>query len=125
MAIENEELFVEKYTELLLAAWRDDAALGRILTNPAAAAAEFGLPVDAGATVRVDRSQPENLYTKDEVVRDWTATAGVHILHIPRAAPCQYVRTDRCRPRRRRRGSGRPRPRPLTITPLSPGLLTP
>jgi hypothetical protein len=83
MAIENEELFVEKYSVLLLSAWRDELALNSILADPKKAAIEAGLPVDSGAIVRVDRTQPENPYSQKDVIRDWTETPGVHVLHVP------------------------------------------
>jgi hypothetical protein len=83
MAIDNEDLFIEKYSMLLLSAWRDEASMASILADPTTAAQNFGLPVDAGAVVKADRTQPENPYTKAETIRDWTATPGVHVLHLP------------------------------------------
>jgi hypothetical protein len=81
--IESEDLFLEKYSTLLVTAWRDESAMSTILADPKKAAVEVGLPVTSGATVLVDRTQPENPYTKAETIRDWTATPGTHILHLP------------------------------------------
>jgi hypothetical protein len=81
--IESEDLFLEKYSTLLVTAWRDEAAMNTILADPKRAATEVGLPVEAGAAVQIDRTQPESPYTKAETIRDWTATPGVHILHVP------------------------------------------
>jgi hypothetical protein len=81
--IESEDLFLEKYSTLLVTAWRDENTMSTILADPKKAAIDVGLPVSAGATVLVDRTQPESPYTKTETIRDWTATPGQHILHLP------------------------------------------
>ncbi|WP_436528705.1 hypothetical protein [Actinoplanes sp. HUAS TT8] len=82
-AIASPETFVRKYSELMLGVWRDDAELTKLLADPTKYATEAGLPVDAGATVTLDRGQKESLFTKDEVIGDWTKTPGQHILHVP------------------------------------------
>jgi hypothetical protein len=81
--IESEDLFLEKYSTLLVTAWRDEDAMNTILADPRKAAVDVGLPVEAGATVLVDRTQPESPYSKAETIRDWTATPGRHVLHLP------------------------------------------
>jgi hypothetical protein len=75
--------FAERYSALLLSAWRDETVMAAVLDDPARAAVEAGLPVEPGATVRVDLSQPEMFFTLDEVLREWTATPGEHVLHLP------------------------------------------
>lgn len=82
-AIASPETFVRKYSELMLGVWRDDSELTKLLANPTAYASAAGLPVDQGATVTVDRTQKESLFTKDEVITDWTKTPGQHVLHVP------------------------------------------
>jgi hypothetical protein len=75
--------FLDSYLQAMGGAWHslDDEA--RLLADPTAYAIEKGLPVEAGAVVRLDRTQPDGLYTADQLVHDWTATPGEHILHIP------------------------------------------
>jgi hypothetical protein len=76
-------LFVAKYSELVTAVWRSDTELQALLADPTAYARAAGLPVADGATVEVDRAQPETLFAKDEIVADWAGTPGRHILHVP------------------------------------------
>jgi hypothetical protein len=83
LAVESERVFVDRYQTLLMAAWQDDAVRARIVAEPTAAAIEAGLPVEAGADVQVDPSLPEDLLRADELMRDWTAAGGVHVLHLP------------------------------------------
>ncbi|MEU1884783.1 hypothetical protein AB0M91_17250 [Micromonospora rifamycinica] len=75
--------FVTKYSELVTAVWRSDEELQRLLADPTGYATAAGLPVSPGATVEVDRAQPTTLYTKDEIVADWSGTPGRHVLHVP------------------------------------------
>jgi hypothetical protein len=81
--MEATQEFAERYSALLLSAWRDETVMAAVLDDPARAAVEAGLPVQPGATVRVDLSQPETFFTLDEVVQEWTATPGEHVLHLP------------------------------------------
>lgn len=75
--------FLDNYMQVMGGAWRSDREEAALLADPTAYATEKGLPVTPGAVVKVDRTQPESLFTIDELVRDWTATPGEHILHIP------------------------------------------
>ncbi|KWV32764.1 hypothetical protein [Micromonospora rifamycinica] len=75
--------FITKYSQLVTAVWRSDEELRQLLADPTGYATAAGLPVSPGAVVVVDRTQPTALYTKDEIVADWTATAGRHVLHVP------------------------------------------
>ena len=54
-----------------------------VVLVPTAYAASKGLPVEEGAVVTLDRSQPDGLFTVDTLVRDWLANPGHPILHIP------------------------------------------
>jgi hypothetical protein len=75
--------FVQAYVSLMGDVWRSEAEETRLLADPTAYAIEKGLPVDPGATVRLDRTQPDGLLKSSEVVRDWTASPGTHVLHVP------------------------------------------
>lgn len=75
--------FVQKYSDLMLGVWSSDEELASLLADPTGYTTAKGLPVAPGARVEVDRTQPEGLFHKDELVADWTATPGVHILHVP------------------------------------------
>src|SRR5690242_15071590 len=86
---EPEELgstFIRNYSLLLAAVWGSEAEAAKLIADPTAYASSKGLPVDPGAVVRVDRTPHEGLFLKDEVIADWTASPGVHLLHAP-AAP--------------------------------------
>jgi len=78
----NEE-FLAKYSALLVRVWTDDTELQRLLGDPTAYAAEAGLPIESGATVVVDRNNPEELFSKATLLGDWAATDGRHTLHVP------------------------------------------
>jgi hypothetical protein len=79
-------VFIRNYSLLLAAVWGNEAEAAKLAGDPTAYASSKGLPVDPGAVVRVDRTPHEGLFRKDEVIADWTATPGVHVLHAP-AAP--------------------------------------
>jgi hypothetical protein len=86
---EPEELgstFIRNYSLLLAAVWGSEAEAAKLIADPTAYASSKGLPVAQGAVVHVDRTPHEGLFLKDEVIADWTASPGVHILHAP-AAP--------------------------------------
>jgi hypothetical protein len=71
--------FDRKYSALLIAVWRDDAELARLLADPTAYAVQAGLPVAEGATVTVDRTQPDGLLTRTEIVEAWSR----YVLRVP------------------------------------------
>jgi hypothetical protein len=75
--------FIEAYSDMVMAVWRDDAEAARLERDPAGYALAIGLPVAEGAVVVVDRSQPSEALTQDEVLADWNRTPGRHILHVP------------------------------------------
>jgi hypothetical protein len=75
--------FLDSYVLLMGGVWRDKDEEASLLADPTAYAIEKGLPVDSGARVELDRRQPDGLFRSDQLVQDWTATPGVHILHIP------------------------------------------
>lgn len=75
--------FFAKYSELVTKVWSSDDELARLLADPTGYATEVGLPVAPGAVVEVDRTQPENLYAKEQIAADWNAGPGRHLLHVP------------------------------------------
>jgi hypothetical protein len=76
-------VFIRNYSLLLAAVWGNEAEAARLTGDPTAYASSKGLPVDPGAVVRLDRTPHEGLFLREEVIADWTATPGVHILHAP------------------------------------------
>jgi hypothetical protein len=75
--------FIGSYVGLMHDVWRSKDEEARLLADPTAYAIAKGLPVDPGARVKIDRSQPGDLYLPDEIIRDWTAVPGEHVLHVP------------------------------------------
>ncbi|WP_432842734.1 hypothetical protein [Dactylosporangium sp. CA-092794] len=71
--------FDRKYSALLIAVWRSDTEMAKLLADPTAYAIQAGLPVEAGATVTVDGSQPDGLLTRTEIVEAWSR----HVLRVP------------------------------------------
>ena len=83
---ESEELgisFIKNYSSLLTAVWTSESEAAKLAEDPAAYAREKGLPVEAGAIVRVDSTPHDGLFRKDEVIAGWTAAPGVHTLLVP------------------------------------------
>lgn len=75
--------FLDKYLQAMGSAWRSADEEAKLVADPTAYAVGKGLPVGPGAVVKLDRTQPESLFSVDQLVRDWTAKPGEHILHIP------------------------------------------
>jgi hypothetical protein len=75
--------FINTYLNLMGDVWHSEEEEARLLADPTVYAIEKGLPVQPGATVQLDRSQPDGLLRSDDVIRDWTQTVGVHVLHVP------------------------------------------
>jgi hypothetical protein len=75
--------FLDIYLQAMGSAWRSEAEEAKLVANPTAYAVEAGLPVDPGAVVKLDRTQPDSLFTVEQLVRDWTARPGEPILHVP------------------------------------------
>jgi hypothetical protein len=78
--------FTTRYTTLMFSVWNDPQAEQALLADPLAQARAVGLPVRDGATVVLDRSQPDGLFTKQQLLDDWHAAPDRHVLHVP-AAP--------------------------------------
>lgn len=75
--------FFARYSRLLREVWGSDAEEARLTADPTAYAIEHGLPVDTGARVSLDRSQPDGLFSREQIISAWTANPGVHTLHVP------------------------------------------
>jgi len=75
--------FTTTYLSLIGDVWHSKDEEAKLLRDPTAYAIEKGLPVASGATVELDRSQPDGLLSAETVVADWTRTPGRHVLHVP------------------------------------------
>jgi len=78
--------FTLAYSTLIGDVWGSDAEEAKLQQDPTKYAKEKGLPVEAGAVVRLDRSQPDGLLKRSELVRGWSETPGTHILFVPEHA---------------------------------------
>lgn len=83
VALDSDRVFLDRYRSLILSTWQDETVRDGVLADPTRAAIEAGLPVEAGSTVRVDPSRSQEFLDGDQILRDWTATAGTHLLHLP------------------------------------------
>lgn len=81
--------FLRSYSSVLTTVWGSENELAKLLADPTGYARSKGLPVAAGATVRVDRTPHEGLLHKSEIVASWTGTPGVHVLRVPPTAPIE------------------------------------
>jgi hypothetical protein len=75
--------FLDNYLQAMGSAWRSEAEDARLVADPTAYAIAKGLPVAEGALVTLDRTQPDGLFTVETLIRDWLATPGHPILHVP------------------------------------------
>lgn len=75
--------FLDNYLQAMGSAWRSEADEAQMVADPTSYAIAKGLPVEEGAVVTLDRTQPDGLFTVDQLVRDWLATPGQPILHVP------------------------------------------
>ena len=82
-ATEYGQGFLDNYLQAMGHAWRFSDEEAKLLADPTAYAIEKGLPVEEGAVVRLDRTQPDGLYSVEQIVADWTADPGQPILHVP------------------------------------------
>src|SRR6185312_12082435 len=64
MSEELSQEFIDGYTSLLLSSWTNEDERARLLEDPAAYAVAKGLPVEAGAVVRVDETPHDGLFTQ-------------------------------------------------------------
>ena len=75
--------FLDTYLQVMGSAWHSEGEEAKLVANPTAYATQKGLPVAQGSVVKLDRTQPASLFTSDQLIQDWSATPGVHILHVP------------------------------------------
>lgn len=75
--------FLDNYLQAMGSAWHTEGEEAKLLADPTAYAIEKGLPVEPGAVVKLDRTQPDSLFSIEQIVADWTAAPGEHILHVP------------------------------------------
>ena len=81
----DQDDFLSKYTANMGKVWQDEAEEQKLLADPRQYAIEAGLPVAHGAEVVLDRGQTDGLFPASQLVADWTATPGRHLLHVPNA----------------------------------------
>lgn len=77
------QAFLDTYLQAMGSAWRSEAEEAKLVADPTAYAVEKGLPVEPGTMVKLDRTQPDGLFTSDQLIRDWIAKPGEHIFHVP------------------------------------------
>jgi hypothetical protein len=75
------------YQSLLAKVWSDETAMADLLADPKRFAIEAGLPIDAAATVEIDRTEPKDLLTRTEILDAFYGTPGVHVLRVPEYPP--------------------------------------
>jgi hypothetical protein len=75
--------FLDTYITVMKSAWQAEGEEAKLVANPTAYATQKGLPVEQGSVVKLDRTQPASMFTADQLIQDWTATPGEHILHVP------------------------------------------
>jgi len=80
---ELQAAFIKNYSSLIVGLWTSEAETAKLAENPTAYAREKGLPVAPGAVVQVDSTPHDGLLRAEEVIRDWLATPGTHVLHAP------------------------------------------
>lgn len=74
--------FLKDYNALLLGVWGTDGEEAKLIADPTAYAKQFGLPVEDGKTVVLDRSQPNGMLIGSKLVEAWNG-AGQHVLRVP------------------------------------------
>ncbi len=77
--------FLKDYQALILGVWQNTGEEAKLVADPAGYAKLSGLPVEAGKTVVLDRSQPDGLLDGKQLIEAWNS-GPQHILHVP-AAP--------------------------------------
>ncbi len=90
---ENED-FLRRYTDLMVTVWRDEDEERKLLADPKAYAVAAGLPVREGATVLLDRSQTDGMFTPDQLVDDWNSVENRHVLRVPEAPLVDLAELD-------------------------------
>jgi len=78
--------FFDRYTSLMVSVWQSEGTERELEADPTAQAIAMGMPVSPGAVVVLDRTQPDGLFSKEQLIADWNAQPGRHILHVPAAA---------------------------------------
>jgi hypothetical protein len=74
--------FLRDYQSLLLRVWQDTGEEAKLVADPTSYARESGLPVAAGKTVVLDRSQPQGMLIGSKLIQAWNSD-GTHVLHVP------------------------------------------
>ena len=72
--------FLRDYQSLILGVWQDTGEEAKLVSDPTGYAREHGLPVPAGATVTLDRTQPDGMLVGSQLVQQWESGP---VLHVP------------------------------------------
>lgn len=78
------DAFLNAYYKLLVRCWNDRREMERLLGDPTGEAVRAGLPVAAGARVRVDQHGPRGHHDVEDQIRDFAKGAqdGEHVLYV-------------------------------------------
>jgi hypothetical protein len=82
MSENDTKQFLKDYQSLILGVWQDTGEEAKLVSDPTGYAREHGLPVEAGKTVVLDRSQPDGMLVGSKLVREWNGEAQ-HVLYVP------------------------------------------
>jgi hypothetical protein len=74
--------FLKDYQALILGVWQNTGEEAKLVADPTGYAKLSGLPVEAGKTVVLDRSQPEGMLDGKQLIEAWNAE-GQHTLYVP------------------------------------------
>ena len=74
--------FLRDYQSLILGVWQDTGEEAKLVSDPTGYARTHGLPVAAGKTVVLDRTQPEGMLVGSQLVQAWNSD-GNHVLYVP------------------------------------------
>lgn len=74
--------FLKEYNALILGVWQNEGEEAKLIADPTAYAKQFGLPVEDGKTVVLDRSQPNGMLIGSKLVEAWNSE-GQHVLRVP------------------------------------------
>lgn len=85
MDLQHRDEFLNAYYKLLIRSWNDPREMERLLADPTGVAVQSGLPVVAGAHVRVDQTDnPSGHNDIEDQIRDFAKGAddGEHVLYV-------------------------------------------
>jgi len=84
----DDKQFLRDYQTLILGVWQDSAEEPKLVADPTGYAKQHGLPVEAGKTGVLDRSQPNGMLLGSQLVQAWNGDT--HILRVPSTPPIDF-----------------------------------